>query len=132
MAEMRVAVSLVAIVAAGLSGVRWLRVAQREHYLPGSVTRFAVRWWRLGPNAVLLAAAVIGWIVTLAGGLLAGLVTAGAVAAGPFGLSLKGRTSKLAWTRPLRTLAAGWGVLPMRLAAGDTRGAGPAALPTPL
>ncbi|MDQ1400464.1 MAG: hypothetical protein QOK20_2396, partial [Acidimicrobiaceae bacterium] len=25
------------LVAAGLAGVRWLRVAQREHYLPGSV-----------------------------------------------------------------------------------------------
>src|SRR4051812_3349318 len=129
---MTIAVSLVAVVAAGLSGVRWLRVAQREHYLPGSVTRFAVRWWRLGPNAVLLAAAVIGWIVTLAGGLLAGLVTAGAVAAGPFELSLKGRTSKLAWTRRLRTLAAVWAVLTIGLAAIDTRVAVTVALLTPL
>ena len=28
-----------------LNGVRWLRVAQREHYLPGRVTRVAW-WWR--------------------------------------------------------------------------------------
>ena len=129
---MRVAVSLVAIAAAGVSGVRWLRVAQREHYLPGSVTRFAIRWWRLGPNALLLTAAVIAWLVTLAGGWLAGLVTAGAVAAGPFGLSLKGRTSKLAWTRRLRTLAAVWAVLTIALAAIDTRVAVTVALLTPL
>jgi hypothetical protein len=37
-----VAACLVATIPAGL---RWLRVAQREHYLPGEVTRFALRWW---------------------------------------------------------------------------------------
>ena len=45
------------LIAAVLSGIRWLRVAQREHYLPGSVVRFARRWWSLGPNRVLGAAA---------------------------------------------------------------------------
>jgi UDP-N-acetylmuramoyl-tripeptide--D-alanyl-D-alanine ligase len=35
-------------VLAALDSVRWLRVAQREHYIPGSVTRFAARWWRVG------------------------------------------------------------------------------------
>jgi UDP-N-acetylmuramoyl-tripeptide--D-alanyl-D-alanine ligase len=39
-----IAIQLVAL----LDGVRWLRVAQREHYLAGSVTRFAARWWRVG------------------------------------------------------------------------------------
>ena len=33
--------------------MRWLRVGQREHYLAGSVTRFAFRWWRLGYAAAL-------------------------------------------------------------------------------
>ncbi len=37
------------------AGLRWLRVAQREHYLAGSVLRFAGRWWgstplNLGPG----------------------------------------------------------------------------------
>jgi len=32
------------IVLAALNGVRWLRVAQREHYEPGRVTRIAWRW----------------------------------------------------------------------------------------
>ncbi|HVT78044.1 MAG TPA: Mur ligase family protein [Acidimicrobiales bacterium] len=31
-----------------LDALRWLRVAQREHYIAGSVTRFAARWFRLG------------------------------------------------------------------------------------
>src|SRR5437870_3647177 len=36
---------LAALAAAAVAGLRWLRVAQREHYLAGSVTRFAWRWW---------------------------------------------------------------------------------------
>jgi UDP-N-acetylmuramoyl-tripeptide--D-alanyl-D-alanine ligase len=95
--------SLVAII---LSGLRWLRVAQREHYLPGSVLRFARRWWLLGPNRLLGAAAVISLIAAAFRLTLAGLVAALALAVGPFGLTLRGRTAKLAWTRRLRTLAA--------------------------
>ena len=34
-----------AVAGAVLAGLRWMRVAQREHYLSGSVTRFAWRWW---------------------------------------------------------------------------------------
>src|SRR6266568_2878087 len=51
------AASLVALV---LAGIRWLRVAQREHYLPGSMLRFAGRWWSLGPNRLLAVAAIVG------------------------------------------------------------------------
>lgn len=50
--------------------LRWLRVAQREHYIGGSVTQFARRWKRIG-----------------------------------VGLSLRGRTSKLVFTRRLKVLA---------------------------
>ena len=42
-----VALSICALVPAYL---RWFRVAQREHYLPGSTTRFARRWWGSGPS----------------------------------------------------------------------------------
>ncbi|MBA2608650.1 MAG: hypothetical protein H0U92_06915, partial [Actinobacteria bacterium] len=58
------------LVIALVDGVRWLRVAQREHYLSGSVTRFALRW---------------RWVA--------------------LGLGVRGRTSKLAWTRRMRVLA---------------------------
>jgi UDP-N-acetylmuramoyl-tripeptide--D-alanyl-D-alanine ligase len=97
------AASLAAVV---VSGIRWLRVAQREHYLPGSVTLFARRWWLLGPNRLLGAAAVIGLVASAFRLTAAGLVAAVALAVGPFGLTLRGRTAKLAWTRRLRTLAA--------------------------
>jgi UDP-N-acetylmuramoyl-tripeptide--D-alanyl-D-alanine ligase len=93
------------------SGLRWLRVAQREHYLAGSVTRFAGRWWRVTPlNAAL---AVVGSVAAVTSWWwpLAGLVVAAEVAVGPVGLSLRGRTSPLAWTRRLRTLAAAWALL---------------------
>jgi UDP-N-acetylmuramoyl-tripeptide--D-alanyl-D-alanine ligase len=93
------------------SGLRWLRVAQREHYLAGSVTRFAARWWgstivNIVLSIVALAAAVasLRWPV-------AGVAVAAVVTAGPLGLTLRGRTSALAWTRRLRTLAAVWAVL---------------------
>lgn len=61
----------------------WLRVAQREHYIPWSVTPFALRWWR-------------------------------ALRLGP---SLRGRTSKLVWTRRLRTVAGVWLALTVTLIA---------------
>src|ERR1700736_4657180 len=79
-------VSLAAIV---LGGLRWLRVAQREHYLAASVMRFARRWWSLGPNRLLGAAAVVGLIGAAAKIVPAGIVAAGAVACGPLGLSVR-------------------------------------------
>jgi UDP-N-acetylmuramoyl-tripeptide--D-alanyl-D-alanine ligase len=100
-----------AVTAAALSAIRWLRVAQREHYLPGEVTRFARRWWSTGPNRVLGAAAFVGLAGAAANVAPAGLVTAAAVAVGPFGLGLRGRTSALVWTRRLKVLASVTGAL---------------------
>ncbi len=105
------AVVALGVVASGLAGVRWLRVAQREHYLAGSVARFAVRWWvRIPLNAIGAVVAVAG-VVVAARWAVAGIVTAVIVGGGPLGLSVRGRSSALAWTRRLRTLAAVWAVL---------------------
>jgi UDP-N-acetylmuramoyl-tripeptide--D-alanyl-D-alanine ligase len=90
------------------SGARWLRVAQREHYLSGSSTRFAARWWTVTPLNAALALVALAGAVTSLWWTLAGLATAVAVAAGPIGLGLRGRSSPLAWTRRLRTLAVVW------------------------
>jgi UDP-N-acetylmuramoyl-tripeptide--D-alanyl-D-alanine ligase len=99
------------VAACGPAGVRWLRVAQREHYLAGSVTRFAGRWWRSTPaNALLGATAAAAAVVSLWWPVV-GVATAAAVAVGPLGLTLRGQTSALAWTRRLRTLAVVWAVL---------------------
>ena len=91
---------------APIAGVRWLRVAQREHYLAGETSRFAIRWWRTGSNNVgLIAIAVAAGIVALFIPWVA-VVAIEIVAIGPLGLSMRGRTSPLAWTRRLSTLAA--------------------------
>ena len=106
-----VVVLVAGLVAGGLAGVRWLRVAQREHYLPGAVSRFAGRWWgAMAPNQIVALAALVALVLAVVGATIVGLVSATAVAVGPFGLGLRGRTSKLAWTRRLRTVAGVWAV----------------------
>jgi len=88
------------------AGLRWLRVAQREHYLAPSTTRFAIRWWSAGPlNLTLAVIAVAGVVGSLWHPMIGLLVVAAQV--GPLGLTLKGTTSPLAWTPRLRRL--GWG-----------------------
>ncbi|MGH9128234.1 MAG: Mur ligase family protein [Acidimicrobiales bacterium] len=102
-----------------LSGLRWGRVAQREHYLAGSATRFAWRWWAGSPANRAM------WVLASVAVLLSGfqpaveVATALVVAAGPLGLGIRGRTSKLAWTPRLRRLALTWGALQALLLAGS-------------
>ena len=103
------------IVASGLAavpaGLRWLRVAQREHYLPSAVFRFSVRWGTadlanlaLGTVAVAAAAGEWLWIG-------AGLLTATIKALGPVGLGLRGATGRLIWTKRLTRVAVTTGLL---------------------
>ena len=96
-------------IAAVPAGLRWLRVAQREHYLPGEVTRFARRWWyETGLlNRVIYMLAFAGVIVSITAGPLPGLLVA-AAQVGPVGLSVRGKTSSLAWTPRLIRLASAW------------------------
>ena len=87
------------------SGLRWLRIAQREHYLAPAVGRFSVRWWTAGYANWGLAAAAI---MTAAGewwwtGL--GLVTAAIQGHGPLRLGLRGATGALVWTRRMTRVA---------------------------
>ncbi|MGZ0216910.1 MAG: hypothetical protein ACKVKP_12755, partial [Acidimicrobiales bacterium] len=94
----------VGLAAIFISSLRWLRVAQREHYLPRSTCTFALRWWR--SDRENMAIFVIGFGALLlslisASGLL---VTAFAALIAPRGLTIRGRTSKLAWTRRLKTV----------------------------
>ncbi|MGC8628008.1 MAG: Mur ligase family protein [Acidimicrobiales bacterium] len=96
---------LLGVLSTCLGGLRWLRVAQREHYLPGATLRFARRWWGSTPLNVALAALGTAGAVASVQWPAAALATAGAVSVGPLGLSLRGRTSRLAWTTRLRRLA---------------------------
>ncbi|HMD46356.1 MAG TPA: Mur ligase family protein [Acidimicrobiales bacterium] len=88
-------------------GLRWLRVAQREHYLP-ETTRFALRWWGSEPVNVLLGVVAVAGVALAVVWPVAALASAIVVVVGPRHLSVRGRTSPLAWTRRLRTLAAVW------------------------
>ncbi len=92
--------------ALGLAYVRWLRVAQREHYLPGSASRFSYRWWAAGTlNRLLVVAGAAGALASIWYPPTA-FVAVIVAAIGPLGLTLRGRTSKLVWTGRLRRLAA--------------------------
>ena len=112
------AVTLGAIVAAVAGGLRWLRVAQREHYMKGSVVRFARRWWGSSvPNMILLALAIVGaigvwWWPPI------GWLSLAALVAGPVGLSLAGTSSPLRWTGRLRRVAAVTGVFVIGIVVG--------------
>jgi len=92
-------------VALVLSQLRWLRVAQREHYLPGSAAKFAMRWWFSSPANIVIFILTLGFVVATIAFSAASLGVALLVAVAPFGLSLRGRTSKLVWTRRLRLLS---------------------------
>jgi UDP-N-acetylmuramoyl-tripeptide--D-alanyl-D-alanine ligase len=105
----------VAAIAASIpAGLRWLRIAQREHYLAPATTRFALRWWTATPaNLALLAAATVGVVGSLFDPRWGFLTVLAQV--GPFGLGVKGTTSSLAWTPRLLRLAALSGVVTLGL-----------------
>jgi UDP-N-acetylmuramoyl-tripeptide--D-alanyl-D-alanine ligase len=94
-----------AVCALVLAYVRWLRVAQREHYLPGSTSRFARRWWGSGPLNLGLGAVGAAGALTSIWYSPAAYAAAVAASAGPVGLTVRGRTSKMVWTARLRRLA---------------------------
>ncbi|MEM9713995.1 MAG: Mur ligase family protein [Actinomycetota bacterium] len=95
---------VVLVVGGGAAGARWLRVAQREHYLAPWTTRFARRWHLLDPpNQALFACSILATVVALFVPVVALLVAAIALVA-PLGLPLRGRTSALNWTRRMRTV----------------------------
>ncbi|HWH37980.1 MAG TPA: Mur ligase family protein [Candidatus Limnocylindrales bacterium] len=102
MAELGIVLACLA--AGALAALRWLRIVQRDQYYPAAV-RFARRWWLGMPvNLVLLGVAVVGALLAPVTP-WAALLTAAAAAVGPLGLSVRGRTAPLAWSRRLVRLA---------------------------
>jgi UDP-N-acetylmuramoyl-tripeptide--D-alanyl-D-alanine ligase len=102
------------------AGLRWLRVAQREHYLAGSVTRFQDRWWlKSGKrNRSLFVARLTGFAASFLFPWAAFSVPVISAIA-PLRLSVRGRSSPLAWTPRLVRVAVLSGVLVLAvLAAG--------------
>ena len=86
------------------ASLRWLRVAQREHYLPPAASQFALRWTASSPVNRLLDLASVAGLVGAVFDLRWGFLTALAQI-GPIGLPVKGVTSPLSWTPRLRRLA---------------------------
>ena len=99
---------------------RWLRVLQREHYDPRSMLRFLGRWSapplasakapskrrerRSFTLSHVLVVALLGAIVVRANVVIV-LVSVVYGLLCPFGLSIRGRTSSLRWTRRLALVA---------------------------
>jgi len=105
MAALELVVAFAGLAATSAAGLRWLRVAQREGWAPGSASRWALRWWTLGGNVALLAVALAS-LVAAPVLRLAALTTAAIVAVGPLGLPLRGwRPGPLAWTPRCRRAA---------------------------
>ncbi len=111
----RVALAVVAV-AALVAVARWLRVSQREHYLPGSCRTTAQRWIRRRPPNLAIA---VGALVAAFGSLAADLADAASAAAGlvvlasvlggvlfPWPMTVLGSEVHLKLTRRARTLAA--------------------------
>ncbi|MFH1329185.1 MAG: UDP-N-acetylmuramoyl-tripeptide--D-alanyl-D-alanine ligase [Actinomycetota bacterium] len=93
------------LLAAGLgAALRWLRVGQREHYIPWSVTRFQGRWLRSSLLNLALGAVTAGAAAATLWWPYAALPAAAGLLAWPIGLGLRGRTAELAWTARLRRL----------------------------
>ncbi|MHB2028141.1 MAG: Mur ligase family protein [Acidimicrobiales bacterium] len=99
---------------------RWLRVTQREHYDASALPRFLLRW---SMRPLVATKRRSTWfercctpsfvMVLVAGGALVArsflvfyLICALYGIVCPLGLSVRGRTSRLEWTRRLRSLAA--------------------------
>ena len=114
--------ALLGLAAYALATVRWLRVAQREHYIAPWVGVIEGVWLRTRPVALLL------WILAIVLTVLAvvatftlwqlglGLPVAFVILAFfPLGLSFRGRSSKLAWTPRLKRLLAAWLVVTLAL-----------------
>ncbi len=108
-----VAAGVVGTIASLFSAIKWLRVAQREHYILSYTTRFALRWWSYRTariNAIAFVFAYLLAAIQARDGVspVGRAVLVGAVAVlmlvFPLGLSVRGRTSKLALTSRMKRL----------------------------
>lgn len=100
-------------------GIKWLRVAQREHYIPGWTMKIALGWGRARPISwwPILTAVGIEFLSTYVStepwwsGLVVPVVLCALVVWWPWGLRFRGTSSPLQWTARLRRLAVIWVVL---------------------
>ena len=87
-----------------ISSVRWGRVAQREHYIPGYVTKFYFRWVRLVPFNNLYFFFCLVLIISSLWSPYPAIILAVVTLFTPVGLSFQYRTSKVSMTQRLKRL----------------------------
>jgi len=100
-------------------GIKWLRVAQREHYIAGWTTRIALGWGRSRQVSwwPLIAAVAVEFLSSTISteswwtSLVVPAIVFGLVLWWPWGLRFRGTSSPLQWTGRLRRLAILWLVL---------------------
>jgi UDP-N-acetylmuramoyl-tripeptide--D-alanyl-D-alanine ligase len=104
--------TIVGLAAVGVSEIRWLRVAQREHYIAPWTSRIAWLWLqRSRLTQALLVIVVAVFVLELFPPFGITFLSAIGFAAlvfltqFPWGLELRGSTGKLAWTSRMKRLA---------------------------
>jgi len=112
---------MIAALAAVAVSLKWLRVAQREHYIAGWVSRIAGLWLVRRPsNLVLVPVALVliavgAWAnIGTNGPVLAYFgIPAALIAAGffPIGLDIRGTSSPMNWTPRVRRLLLAYAVI---------------------
>jgi UDP-N-acetylmuramoyl-tripeptide--D-alanyl-D-alanine ligase len=104
---------LFGVIAAVPIAARWLRVAQREHYIAPWVTRLAWLWLKVRPVnlAIAILVALLGLLALYPD--FSGIAASAIVILGflPYGLGIRGTSAKLAWTDRLKRLLVLWIVL---------------------
>jgi len=126
-----VTASVLAALAAIPIAARWVRVAQREHYVPGSVSRMAWLWVRrepgTGPATIVVLAAIAVAAIVPAPAVqalpLPAIVLLGLL---PFGLTVRGTSRPLAFTARLKRLLVVWIVVHLAVGVALTLLLGPA------
>ena len=106
---MRLVSQGVGVASVVIAGIKWLRVIQREHYLPGSVVKIYRTWARSSTSNIVLGAlpfVMAAVSVSLFDADLSLLIGALALGLFPIGMPIRGRTGPLAWTPRLRRLGA--------------------------
>ncbi len=121
------AIALLSDLAAVPIAARWVRVAQREHYIAGSVSRMAILWAQTDGTSLAVylaacasaAAAIVVPLFAVGADPALGFAVGAALAAVaivllaffPVRLPMRGRSSKLAITGRVKRLLAVWIVL---------------------
>ena len=84
-----------------INGIRWQRIAQREHYIPGYVTKFYFRWVKSrGLNRFILFITLVLCIISLFFAYIPVIISVINIFT-PVGLSFKSRTSTVEITERL-------------------------------